>query len=232
MGIVRPVKRKGDPDISEAIMVIPKPVMSYIKEFSPKDLGEIESCLYRLYLLKDIAICGPFFGAPHAAVGLEKLICLGAKKIWVLSWCGSISQDARIGDIILPTGAFSDEGTSAHYPISCSPSPDSFMLSALREKLKKMNLKFKEGILWTTDAPYRETEEKIRYYQKKGAIGVDMEICALMTVAIFRSASLASAFVVSDEIFDMRWKRGFSDRKLKDSSKKLLNILVELAKGV
>ena len=232
MGIIKPKKRRRDPEIAEdTIMIIPKrEIECFVKEINAKDLGEIDGCLYRLYLKDNIAIIGPFLGAPHATIGLERIIALGAKRIWVFSWCGSINEDIRIGDVVIPAGSFSEEGVSQHYPVDSDIRPDPDMIQGIKNALKKENILFYEGIFWTTDAPYRETEEKIREYQRKGVIGVDMEISALMRVAIFRKVSLASIFVVSDELFSGRWKPGFSDQRMKEMSRKIVHIIFDLAK--
>jgi len=232
MGIIKPKKRKRDPEIAEdAIMIIPKrEIECLVKEINAEDLGEIDGCLYRLYLRDRIPIFGPFLGAPHATIGLERIIALGARRIWVFSWCGSINEYIRIGDVLIPIGSFSEEGVSQHYPIGSEIRPDPDMIQRVKNALKKENILFHEGIFWTTDAPYRETEEKVREYQEKGVVAVDMEISALMRVAIYRKVSLASVFVVSDELFSGRWKPGFSDKRMKEMSKKIIRIIFDLAK--
>ncbi len=232
MGVIRPVKGKNAPQISrDVIMVSPKRELNYLAErLGAGDYGEIDGCLYRLYLAHDnVAICGPFLGAPQAVMALEKLIALGAERIWVFSWCGSIAPDIKIGDVVICKGSFSEEGTSQHYPIPSEPIPDPKMTQMIKGSLSSKGIRFFEGPLWTTDAPYRETPDKIAMYRQKGAIGVDMEISALMTVAIFRAVSLAGIFVVSDELNPKRWRPGFSSPILKESSKKVLDLLMELA---
>ena len=52
-----------------------------------------------------------------AVLTLEKLVALGARALIVYGWCGSLNASLRIGDVLLPTWAVSDEGTSAHYPV-------------------------------------------------------------------------------------------------------------------
>ena len=231
MGIIKPRKRKKDPAISgHAIMIMPKrDLRCLIKTFDVRDCGE-QNGLYSLYLTKNnTAICGPFLGAPQAVMGLEKLIVLGAKKIWVFSWCGSLKEDLRIGDVFLPRYAISEEGTSQHYPISKEAETDPSMRQKIKDALIQEGLFFVEGTICTTDAPYRETKEKIDEYQRRGAFAIDMEMSALMTVANFRSVSIAGAFVVSDELYSKKWVCGFSSSKLKDTSKRVLNILLKLA---
>jgi len=232
MGIIKPIKRKRDPDISEnAIMIMPKRELNrFVASVDTKDYGELDGCLYRLYVgPQGIAICGPFLGAPQAVLGLERLIALGAKKIWVFSWCGSLNKEIHIGDTVIPTHAFSEEGTSQHYPLDFDPLPDKDMISKIKNELSSQNIPFFEGPLLTTDAPYRETKEKIKEYQKKGALGIDMEISALIRVANFRAVSIAGIFVVSDELFSGKWKPGFSSFELKSASKKVLELILKLA---
>jgi len=48
-------------------------------------------------------VVGPFVGAPYAAMLLETLIAWDVEKIIFFGWCGAISHDVKIGDIIIPT---------------------------------------------------------------------------------------------------------------------------------
>jgi len=55
-----------------------------------------------------------------------------------------------------------------------------------------------------------------------------MEMSALMTLAIYRSVKLAALLVVSDELFDLNWRRGFSDPKFKKRSHLAADLLLGL----
>ena len=71
-----------------------------------------------------LVLAGPMLGAPQTVLVLEKLIALGVTEVIGAGWCGSLQADVRIGDLVLPTGAFSEEGTSSHYPVAeFSPRP-------------------------------------------------------------------------------------------------------------
>ena len=74
-------------------------------------------------------------------------------------------------------------------------------------------------MVWTTDAPYRETPNKVLAYQQQGVLAVEMEMSALMTLAVYRGVSMAGLLVVSDELFEMKWKPGFSNPLLKKNSR-------------
>ncbi len=165
-----------------------------------------------------IALAGPMLGAPQTILVLERMIALGAKRFIALGWCGSLNQEVRIGDIVLPSGAISEEGTSSHYPgAECSPSPRLF--DSLRSVLETTGKSVHQGCVWTTDAPYRETCEKVKRFQAQGVLAVDMETSALFCVSRFRGVELAVVLVVSDELFGLKWLHGFRDPGFKQSRK-------------
>jgi len=169
----------------------------------------------RLYLgdsaAGGISLTGPAVGAPYAVMLLEMLIAWGAKKILFLGWCGSISEKVKIGDIIVATSAIVDEGTSRHYQNHDArrSHPAKYLSTALETALDQKRLNFHKGTIWTTDAIYRETGEKVKCMQRRKAIGVEMEISALFTVAKFRGVDVAALAVVSDELASFKWLPGF-----------------------
>ncbi|GAB6096359.1 hypothetical protein JCM14469_26120 [Desulfatiferula olefinivorans] len=169
---------------------------------------------------RGFSLVGPVMGAPHAVMLLENLIGQGIDRLVFMGWCGSVSPEARIGDILMPTSAFSDEGTSRHYGLT-DPSfcvrPDGSFQQRIDAAFDGQNLPIIRGPVWTTDAIYRETPDKIDHYRNRGALGVDMELSALFTVSAFRSVALASVLVVSDEVWTYDWKPGFGDSRFKQS---------------
>ena len=56
-----------------------------------------------------------------------------------------------------------------------------------------------------------------------------MEMCALMTVAIYRSVRLAGLLVVSDELFDLRWHAGFKNTGFKAKRQLAAETLSEIS---
>jgi len=148
----------------------------------------------------------------------------------VFGTCGSICKEARIGDIILPTSAISEEGTSKLYCRSEVTSllhyhPSSFLLETIEKKFIENKIKYNKGVIWTTDAPYMETVEKVKNFQNKGAIGVDMELSALFAVGALKKVNVASILIISDELHLNTWKTGFKSKPLKETFKKVFNIL-------
>jgi uridine phosphorylase len=216
--------------------------------FSPEDLATLSACFsqplrhtHKLYLSDvftgayegaQIAICGPMLGAPQAVLVLEKMIALGVRKIIAAGWCGSLGNDVRIGDIVLPSGAISEEGTSGHYPgVVCAPSSELF--NSLKSALTSTGQTIHEGTVWTTDAPFRETYVKIKAFQSQGVLSVDMETSALFSVSRFRGVDLAMVLVVSDDISGPKWVHGFRDPAFHESRKRVIkSILMTICRQV
>jgi len=205
--------------------------------FSPEDLASFSACFpqpptlsHKFYLSRvftasyesaRIAIAGPMLGAPQTVLVLERMIALGVKKFVAVGWCGSLSSAVRIGHIVLPSAAISEEGTSAHYPgIECVPSVE--LLDLLKSALTSEGRTIHEGSVWSTDAPFRETCAKVKNFQSKGILAVDMETSALFSVSKFRGVELAVVLVVSDELSTLKWVHGFRNPTFHESRKRVI----------
>ena len=176
-----------------------------------------------------VALVGPMLGAPQAVMVLEKLIALGVRSFIGVGWCGSLQETVRIGDVVLPTGAVSEEGTSSHYPITTvDPGPSAELFGPLRDALRKSLLETHEGKVWTTDAPYRETLGKVLAYRQQGVLAVDMEASALLTVARYRSVRLAMALIVSDDLSSLKWIHGFKESRFHQTRKTLAELTLKV----
>jgi uridine phosphorylase len=237
--VIRPRREKGEPLLGpDALMVaIPSDLMfmvdlTHAERVAPRSLSPFKLFLARRGRNSPLALAGPLLGAPQGVMVMEKLIALGAKRVWVLGWCGSLQPQLLIGDLVIPTTALCEEGTSAHYPVDGGKKYTSALLNKrLEEALAKAQLPFKKGPVWTTDAIYRETGEKVVAYGKRGLLAVDMEMSALITVAAYRSIEIAGLLVVSDELFSLDWHAGVGSQTLKkmcgDAGRLLLDLCVD-----
>ena len=235
-GLIRPMKRTADPAVApDALMAMIPADIGYLLErnragFSPPHDQEF----FKIHPFHEkgknpLILGGPFLGAPQAVMGMEKLIALGARRFWVLGWCGSLQRDLKAGDFILPTGAVSEEGTSQHYPIGKKKAgADLELTRILGQALANRGHFYRAGKVWTTDAPYRETPSKVAEYGAKGILAVEMEMSALMTLSVYRSVRLAGLLVVSDELADLKWRPGFGNPRFKEMSRFAAGFLFRL----
>jgi hypothetical protein len=162
--------------------------------------------------LAGTCLAGPLVGAPCTVMIAETLIAWGVRTLVFLGWCGAVSPAVEIGDLVLPVSALIDEGTSRHYrPGTDASAPAASLIKKLAGMSAVDGSRLHQGPVWTTDAPFRETPDKVRGYQRRGALAVEMECSALFTVAAFRAVSAAALLVVSDELSSLVWRPGFKD---------------------
>jgi uridine phosphorylase len=160
-----------------------------------------------------VGLLGQFgIGAPAATTALEQLAALGTSAVISIGTAGSLQHDLEPGDFVLCEAAIRDEGVSHHYlppaRLATAPAP---MSAALGAAMSQSGLRFRTGVSWTIDTPYRETVAETRHYQAEGVLCVEMEAAALFAVAQVRGLQLASAFVISDSLADLVWNPGFHD---------------------
>jgi uridine phosphorylase len=163
---------------------------------------------------------------------METLFAWGAKQFLFIGWCGAIASHVHTGDIVLPTGAFIDEGTSPSYDVGTGPLslPSVDLHQEIKHTLTARGLAFHEGLVWSTDAVFRETPSKVRHYQGRGALAVEMEISACLTIARLRGLDFAAILVVSDELSSMHWRPGFRHPRFKDTCQAVHRTVEELCR--
>jgi purine-nucleoside phosphorylase len=232
--IVRPGKGKNSPKLGDcAVMAASEADLRMVcGRMNLHEADFIKLFMSRLYAADQrqtdtFTLVGPFIGAPYAAMILETLIAWGARKILFLGWCGGVSSDVKIGDIIIPDCAFIDEGTSISYKNNKSLCvlPSDGLTENIKKSFSNDGICFKTGSVWTTDAVYRETSEKVKYYRNKDVLAVDMELSAVFTVANFYRVEVAGVLVVSDEISTGKRVTGFSSKYFKKSRAAVCNTI-------
>jgi len=185
----------------------------------------------------NFSITGPFAGAPYAVMLLETLAIWGAEKVIFYGWCGAVSDSVKVGDIIVATSAFVDEGTSKNYGYNeiadngvTLPSFD--LIETIKGFLRQNAINFHEGPVWSTDAIYRETSGKVAFYKEKNALGVEMELSAIYSAAEFRNIEVAGILVVSDEISTLTWKPGFKNARFRESRDAVCAALIKICQSI
>jgi uridine phosphorylase len=169
-------------------------------EDGPHHVYEIEHKGRRL------ALVHPDVGAPVAAAILEDVIALGCRKFIVCGGCGVIEKGIAVGHLIVVSAAVRDEGTSYHYmPAGRELQADARGVAALESALKAGGLPYLVGKTWTTDAPYRETRDKVELRRSEGCLTVEMEASALMAVAQFRKVVLGQVLYGGDDLSGDEW---------------------------
>ena len=153
-----------------------------------------------------LAFFHPGVGAPMAAGLLEEVIALGCRKFIACGGCGVLEKGIPVGGLMVVSAAVRDEGTSYHYlPPSREVLANEAGMRALIKALNQRRIPYRVGKTWTTDAPYRETVNKIAQRKKEGCLVVEMEAAGMMAVAQFRGVVFGQILYGGDDLSGYEW---------------------------
>lgn len=163
---------------------------------------------------KRLAFFHPGIGSAFSASLLEEAIAFGCKKFIVCGGAGVLVKEIAVGNLIVVSSAVRDEGASYHYlPPEREVAANLAGVNALVKTLESRNVPYLLGKTWTTDAPYRETSNKIAARKEEGCLTVEMEAAGLMAVSQFRSVVLGQILYGGDDLSGATWdNRGWQTR--------------------
>lgn len=182
-----------------------------------------------IYLLSGTATAATksSFGGPNIAALVEELSAFGVTEFVLWGYCGGMAPGSKAGDLYLARGALREEGISYHY----LEDEDDFVLADWADQWTKAAEA--EGVrladIWTTDAIYRETQNKIDACTARGISGVEMEVASFYAVCKSKGLKAAAFLVVSDVFNNGKWISGFHTRPFKEGVKKLSRFINEKA---
>lgn len=233
--IIQPRRGKSSPRLGPvAVMAATEPDLGALRGvlgfgFEPGRRLHISRLFTSPAPLSGACLAGPLVGAPYAVMLAETLIAWGARTLVLLGWCGAVSDTVGIGDLVLPTSAFIDEGTSRHYVADASKSTACpSLVETLSAACASQGIAARPGAVWTTDAPFRETPDKVRGYRRQGALAVEMECSALFTLGAFRAVEVAALLVVSDDLSSLTWNPGFKDPRFARGREAACSVIAKL----
>lgn len=154
----------------------------------------------------EIALFKSYVGSAACVAVLEDIYAMGAERVILFGTCGVLDSSIEDCSIIIPNAAVRDEGTSYHY----AQTSDEIIVNEKYKKefvdiLKKYRCTYTEGKVWTTDAFYRETPDKIMKRKQSGCICVDMECSAVAALAKFRDKEVFHFFYAADNLDNEEW---------------------------
>ena len=173
-------------------------------------------------------------GAPACVLLLEDIYALGVEKVVMVGTCGVLEKDIEDCSIIIPTQAIRDEGTSYHYASAAEEIEVNKKYSdEFIGLLEELECSYSCGKVWTTDAFYRETREKMKRRKEQGCVCVDMECSAVTAVAQFREKEIFQFFYAADNLDAEKWDMRSLDNRHKLHEKDKASLLaMELARRI
>ena len=153
-----------------------------------------------------VSVMGSGMGMPSIGIySYELYTQYGVENIIRIGSAGSYTEKARLFDVVLATGAYSESS----YARTQSGDPDDIQLpnaelnDALRASAAAQNIPLIEGVIHSSDVFYREPfDEKPLYWERlrdeKGCVAVEMESFALFHNAKVLGKRAACLLTISD----------------------------------
>ena len=211
---------------------------SYIRDSSLGKRDPYWACYHTdLYNIKiknlSVGVIGRAVGASFAVLVAEELFASGCRLLISITSAGQIKSVHKPPYFILIDRALRDEGTSYHYiKESAYACIRSEILARLNGIVKKKPLVI-QGAVWTTDAPFRETEEAIAFARSENLLAVEMEAAALYAFAQARKKKVVCFAHVTNQmgLIDKDFEKG-KDNGNAALLQLILNVIREWRKGV
>jgi len=148
---------------------------------------------------RELGIIGCAVGAPFAVLVAEELFASGCRFLLSITSAGQINRLRNPPYIVIVDRALRDEGTSYHYaPPADYAAADPALVVMARDAALGKKLDIVVGPSWTTDAPFRETEQAIAAAQSQGILAVEMEAAALYAFARARGKAVLCLAAVTN----------------------------------
>lgn len=209
------IKETSEPAPSRCVLCFFQDVIDGLREAGQlRRIGRLVSEIGEnpLYILEEggqpVLILHPGVGAPLAAAFLEEAIVLGANRFIACGGCGVLDKGIPVGHAVVLASAVRDEGTSYHYlpparEVLASPAAVAALEAVLRERI----IPYRVGRSWTTDAIYRETNERRARRIAEGCQVVEMEAAAFFAVAQFRQVTFGQLVYGGDLVVPEGWDK-------------------------
>ena len=152
-----------------------------------------------------VGVVSTGIGGPSAAIALEELWRLGVRYAIRVGTTASISDDVKVGDLVLARAAVRNDGTSRYYiPQEFPAIPDFRLLLEMHSILARtsgtLGVRYHLGLVSSDDAFYMEDDEFIKRLSSMGVTDVDMETATLFAVGMIRGVSVASIMAVNGNL--------------------------------
>lgn len=181
-------------------------VKAIAEKYGAAVIAEKPSCTVNLPIYEvnidgvKIALTTGFLGSAGSSNQIYELCAAGVKKIIACGAAGTLT-DKPLGALVIPDCAVRDEGASYHYaPPSYEIKADAWVVEHIGNVLTKLGLPHVAGKTWTTDAFYRETEDKIALRRSQGCLTVEMECSAMIAVSRFLNAKFGQILYCGDDL--------------------------------
>jgi uridine phosphorylase len=155
---------------------------------------------------KPLTIQSTGMGGPSAAIVLQELIALGARRAIRVGTCGALDGGLALGDLVVAHEALATDGTSRSLGAGERIVADRELTAALEGASTRRG-----ATIASTDLFYEPDPEREREWRTGGAVAVEMEAAALFAVGVRASVPVGCLLTVSNLLGDAEADRDHID---------------------
>lgn len=168
--------------------------------------GENPVSIYRFADRPEVLLTLGQVGCPACGGNLDLFNAMGVTKVMFCGGGGVLDRSIEVGQVLVVDGAIRDEGFSYQYiPASRVIYSDPSVTEKIVSYLEKREVPYLRGLVWTTDAIFRETPERIELRKKESAKIVEMEQAGCIAVAQFRKFAYGALIYGGDDLTGEDW---------------------------
>ncbi len=128
-------------------------------------------------------------GGPSAAIVVEELVALGARRLLRVGTCGALDDTLALGELLAADAALPEDGASRALGATAPLPADPGMLERLHAR---------RGLVVSADLFYDPDASRPEHWRAAGALAVEMEAATIFALAARHGLPAACLLVVSD----------------------------------
>ena len=217
-----PIHLRAEPgDYAESVLVPGDPLRAkYIADTYLDDVRQVNGERGMLGFTgswegKPVSVQSTGMGCPSAAIVVEELVMLGAKRILRVGTCGGLQPAHKLGDMIVAISAVPQDGTTYTYVKEPHCPTASFdLVHAAVHAAKELEQPIHVGPVVSSDVFYNPDGGQYQRWSDRGILGVEMEAAVLFTLGALRKIHTGCLLTVSDIVVEGEFTR-ISDDELR-----------------
>ncbi|HPB68164.1 MAG TPA: hypothetical protein PLT76_06440 [Candidatus Omnitrophota bacterium] len=139
--------------------------------------------------------------AADTAITTEILCNAQAKTMIRIGSCGALSEEIKVGDLVIADSALRGEGVTPYYvEDGFQPQSDPQLTAQIKSAADQSGLSVHIGKVWSTDAILKETRAHVGRAVEQNAVAVDMVTSVFLTLCQLYKIPAAVILAVSDNV--------------------------------
>jgi DeoD family purine-nucleoside phosphorylase len=176
---------------------------------------------------RPVSVQATGIGCPSAAIVVEELVQLGARRLLRIGTCGGLQPDLELGDLIVAVSAVPADSTAQHLVGEPhAPTADWELVHGAVHAARELGKPVRVGPVVSSDLFYNPDDGQYQRWSDRGILAVEMEAAVLFTLGALRKVQAGCLLTVSDVVVEGEFVR-ISDEDMRAA----VDQMTELALG-